>query len=622
MPMHNFTDPNAPSGGNGNNGGNAGGNSGMPPFPFPLTSMGNNTPTDDFNIEDFCTNYNTRFATTGKAQFRDSVVQQTMSVLIAKNKPNALLVGPAGVGKTKIVEDIAFRLATNDPVLPDQLRGYTIWELPLANIVSGSTLVGQLEEKAKFIIDYFTDVNNKAILFIDEIHMLTQDSQTYEKIAQILKPALARGDIHCIGATTTQEARTLYNDPAFNRRFTRIIVDELTKEQTLDVLKTVRGSLLMHYLQNSSLVPTVDDSVLEQVIVYSDQYKTVGSHRPDSAITLLDRAIGDAIVQRKVQEDMLKSDPVLLQALQANTQIPVTANMLKTVALKLATGNSQKDALDVDNLITNLSRIKGQDSIKDDIIKLVKKHDSDLYPKKKPSSAIFAGPSGVGKTETVKIIARELTGSDPIILNMTEFTDASTVNRIIGAPPGYSGCDDNTELPFDCLESNPYKVILLDEFEKCHSTVQGLFMSALEEGCIKTNRGTEIDFSKAMIIATTNAGCTNTSKSLALVNISTCTKAEAIKKLSGSMKEELLNRFKMHIMFNPLGKDIYREIVVDNYTREYNRLLIEQPSVAKNLPTAIPDDKLDEIVETTYVEAFGARPAEEAVRDYIEDALL
>ena len=212
------------------NGGGPNGPTGIPGVPglFPGMDAGSVDPME------LLIDYNQQFKTAGSTLFRDEVVQQTLSVLIGKNKPNAMLVGPAGVGKTKIVEDIAYRLANDDPLIPDKLKGCVVYELPLSNVVSGSSLVGQLEEKVLAVVEFVEDPANKAILFMDEIHQLVSStSPTYQKVAQILKPALARGKMRVIGATTTQEAKDMMDDPAFNRRFSKIIVDELTKAQTV-----------------------------------------------------------------------------------------------------------------------------------------------------------------------------------------------------------------------------------------------------------------------------------------------------------------------------------------------------------------------------------------------------
>ena len=212
MGLNNFTGK-PTGGGNAPTGGNNGILGGMPSMPP--------APPSSNDPKDMLINYNEQFAQSGTILYRDEVIQQTLSVLIGKNKPNALLVGPAGVGKTKIVEDIAYRLQNDDPLIPNALKGYTIYELPLQNVVAGASLLGEFEENVKAVVDFISNPKEKAILFIDEIHQLTEESSTttYKKIAQFLKPALARGNMKCIGATTTQEAKSLLSDPAFNRRF-------------------------------------------------------------------------------------------------------------------------------------------------------------------------------------------------------------------------------------------------------------------------------------------------------------------------------------------------------------------------------------------------------------------
>lgn len=574
-----------------------------------------------FDIEEFCINYNKKFKMANPVAFRDKVIEQTLAVLIAKNKPNACLVGEAGTGKTKIVEDIAQKLANNHPLLPDQLIGYTIYELPLSNIVSGSSFVGQLEQKLKDVLEFISDKKNKAILFIDEIHMLTKDSQTYAKIAQIMKPALARGDIRCIGATTSQEARGLDNDPALNRRFTRLIIDELSKEQTLEILKSMKSSLFMHY-RNKIIIT---DEALEQVVILADQYKTVGSHRPDNAITLLDRTCGSAIIQRKLQEMQAATNQAMLQAIQSINPIPIIPSMVKSVAMKLMTGNNNKPEFDAAILDDQLKRIKGQDDILPEIIKYVKRYNSDIYEKIRPTTMLFAGPSGVGKSEIAKIISNVLTGMPPIVLNMTEYQSAAEINRIIGAPPGYVEADSKTELPFDILSSNPYQVILLDEFEKCHPSVRGLFMSAFETGIVKTNHGTDIDFSKCMIIVTTNASHTGANMNgIGFINNTDTkrTQKQNVKELSKSIKTEILNRFSTRITFNSITKDDYRQIMIETYEINLNRIKREQPYISRKLSDTIPDDELDKMIEDTYIEEFGARPVRETIQNYIEEKIF
>ena len=619
-PRRDDDDPNV-NGGNGNNGG-------IPPFGgmgilIAQPNGGGKQKGAQQDVSELFINYNEKFKNHSKVLFRDEVIEQLLSILIGKDKPNGLLIGPAGTGKTAIVETIATMLANNDPLIPDQIKDYTIWELPLSNVVAGASLVGQLEDNVKMVVDKMSDPDEKAILFIDEIHQLINGNQTYDKIAQILKPALARGNLHVIGATTLQEANNLMSDPAFNRRFSRVIVDELSRTQTVEILKSAKQSFINHYISIA-----INDDLLETVSVLADQYRPAGSHRPDNALTLLDRTIGEAIINRKVQINNLQTkvnnDPNdivsqnMLTMLQSAPTIPITENQVKKTAISLATGNSKRDAIDMNHVKMSFARIKGQDEATEECIKMMARSESNLFPKKSPTTMMFIGPSGVGKTEIAKIIAQEMTGHEPIILNMTEYSDPSTINRIIGAPAGYVGSDSHAELPFDGLEANPFAVILLDEFEKAHPAVQRLFYTVFDEGVLVDNHGKKIDFSKAIIIATTNAANQEAKNKLGFGTDDATHKA-SIKELSKFFDPALLNRFNHRVQFNKISKDVYKSIIEDIYARESARIIADNKV---SLPANIPDDELNEIVKTSYHEEFGARPAFQAVKKFIEDQVF
>ena len=576
-------------------------------------------PTGEFDPNDYMINYNERFKNEAPIMFRDSVILQTLSCLIGKFKPNALLIGAAGTGKTKIVEDIARRIAVGDTLIPDQLQGYTIWELPLSNIVAGSGIVGDVEQKTKNILAYAEDPKNKVILFIDEIHMLIGESPTYDKIAQIMKPALARGALKAIGATTLQESQSLMDDPAFNRRFTRLIVDELSKEQTAAIIKQMQIPMFEHYDKKIAIT----DKVIDEIVATADEYKTVGSHRPDNAITLLDRSMADAYIRRKSLEAQAANDPSIAAALQAMPVTPLSKAQMVETARKLITGNNEKTEIDYALLRQHLSVIKGQDEVLDYLIDALERADLkvSLKDSHKPFTLLFAGNSGVGKTEVAKIIAREITNTKPIILNMTEYHSSASINRIIGSPAGYIGSDSKGELPFDILESNPYQVILLDEFEKSDASVQKLFMSAFEEGEIKTARGKIIDFSRSIIIATTNAGHTSASNSMGFVQSDKSSLGSTVTTLSHYFPPELLNRFTKILNFNPITKDLFREIVKDTYHRQV-AYIKDQRSAYVFLADDLDDATVETITNDNYVKEFGARPVNGAVQKYIEDTIL
>ena len=598
------------SGGGTGSGGTSGG--GIPAMAF--TGFGDE---EEFNPEDYLINYNEQFKNEPPILFRDAVIQQTLSCLIGKFKPNALLIGPAGVGKTKIVEDIARRIANNDILIPAKLQDYTIWELPLSNIVSGSGLVGEVERKTKDIIKFASDPNNKVILFIDEIHMLIGQSKTYEQIAQIMKPALARGNMKVIGATTSQEAQNLMDDPAFNRRFTRLIVDEFSVEQTEVILNNMAASMFDHYDHKIAINP----ALIKEVVKVADEYRTMGSHRPDNAITLLDRAMSTAYIQRKVMEVQAQNDPQMQAALAAMPTMSLSKSQLKLTAMKLMTGNNEKVIVDVKEMKDKLNVIKGQDEAIAYLVDAIERDNLSLFQRTKPLTILFAGNSGVGKTEVVKIVANYITGVKPIILNMTEYQDNSTINRIIGSPAGFVGYDSKVELPFDILESNPYQIILLDEFEKAHRSVQRLFMSAFDEGYIKTARGKIIDFTKSIIIATTNAGHTTKSDPIGFIEDDDVQSDASVSDLSRFFDVELLNRFTKVINFNPITRKLFTEIAADTYKRNVQTIKDKHPSFTF-LADEMDDATLEKFTKDNFVKEYGARPIKAAIQKYIEDAVL
>ena len=592
---------------------------------FGAVGTSNSTGSDDMALE-LLINYNKTYKSSGTILFRDSVIKQTLSTLIRKNKPNPLLVGQAGVGKTKIVEDIAYRLANNDALVPDKLKGFTIYELPLANVMSGSCFVGQLEEKVHAVVDFISNKKNKAILFIDEIHQILNGGEHYQKIAQILKPALARGDFHCIGSTTLQESTSLFSDPAFNRRFSRVVVDELTQAQTIEVLKHSLPGYLTHY--NSKF--SISNTVLEAIVPIADQYVSIGSHRPDNALTLLDSVVANEILARKAKETELfekQNDPdpnissaakAALLALQASPIVNITESRVRNTAVCMMKGNAKQENTDFDALRQNLAHIKGQDNVIEQVLKTIKNHEKGLFPRKNPVTFLFTGTSGVGKTEITNVIAETITGKKPIVINMTEYSHSSSINNIIGSNIGYIGSDSKMELPFDCLESNPFQIILLDEFEKGHREVQRLFMRVFDEGILKTNRGNTIDFSKAIIIATTNAAHKSVKKKLGFGEKTAPSVSNDVNELKKWFDPELINRFEHIISFNSISVDTYIEIIESIYASESARIMkLNRSYVLK--PAIDPDDL--QKMRDEYVEDFGARPARRLVQEYIENQL-
>ena len=515
-----------------------------------------------------------------ETKFRENILSMMMSVLISSDKPNALLCGPAGCGKTKIVEELAYRLKNSENIVP-QLKGYRIYALQLSDIVADSGLMGDLENKVKMLINYMSDQDEKRILFIDEIHMLFQE-KAYRIVAQILKPALSRGKIKLIGATTTQEANLIDSDPAFCRRMTKIIVDEADHEQTVEILLSMNQHFAKHYNISFALS------------------RSKAEH--------IDRSIASAVVKNASDKKM---------------KITLTDRHIKETAFRMTSGHSTPHAFNERAFRRDLSAVCGQEAIIDDLVNVLKLHSLHIRPTKKPFTMLFIGPSGVGKTEVAKIIAQNCAGEKPITLNMSEFYYDAGINRIIGSPAGYLGSDSNVELPFDKLKSNPYQVILLDEFEKCDRSVQRLFMSVFDEGILTTSQGNVIDFSKSIIIATTNAGCTAKSRSIGFNSDST-SETQLISDLSDYFDVELINRFSQKYTFSEISRPVYRKIVENRLVSEIKVIKKLRPEL--NIDSLFSADELakavDKITADTYNIKSGARPAITAVSKFIDSKLL
>ena len=554
--------------------------------------------------------YNAKFKTATPVSFRESIISEVYAILLADKKPNALLVGPAGVGKTAIVQEIARQLATNDPIIPDSLKDMHIYELPLSSLVAGGSLVGQIEERAKNILEFAMKAKNHAILFIDEIHQLEGNDTTYSKVAQILKPALARGDLHVIGATTTQESRDLMRDPAFNRRFSNITVDELTKEQELVILQNALPRLLRHY--NNAV--DIKTDLLQNIVDISDNILRPKTHRPDSGLTLLDRAFGEAIVNKKQQLIKMQNNPAVLQVLKSDPKAHVNLNSLNKIAQKIVTGNSVKPNITKEELQANLSPVLGQDSAIKEITSSILIHQLGLFDNTKPFSFLLMGPSGVGKTMVSNIISETFTKTKPITLNLTEYNSSASINRIIGSPAGYVGSDSHQELPFDSLESNPYQVILLDEFEKADPAVQRLFMRVLDEGKLQLANNHVIDFSKTIIFATTNASHTRTSMNTIGFEGNN---AKPSDKLKNDFDTELLNRFSRIVEFNSIDKESFKNIMQEEYAKLYPKL----SKITINAKAKLSTEILDSLADKYYDASFGARPVKHALENYVQSLL-
>lgn len=572
-------------------------------------------------VKQMMVNYNEKFVDADPTLFRDEVVQQTLSVLVSRTKPNPLLIGAAGVGKTAVVEEIARRIATGDPSIPEQLQDTTIYELPISAITADASLAGEMEKRVQQIIAFASDPEQNVIIFMDEMHQLLDSrSAMISKAAQMFKPPMARGDVRIIGATTLQESKTIDKDPAFSRRMTRIGVDELTIEQT----RVILNACAKHEVEHFAHTIAIPADALDACISHADAYLSTANNRPDNAITLLSRAAADLY---------LLSAPIRQKV--GDVAVPMSTQHVASVAERLASGNAEPNHFDEAELAANLSRIKGQNHVTKELPGMLKRRALRLTKRNRPLVMMFAGPSGVGKTEIANIIAEHLTGTAPIRINGGEYASGFSTSALLGSPKGYVGSEDNDEMPFDKLRTNPQQVILIDEVDKMSKEVWQLFLSAFDAGTMKMADHTEIDFSQAVVILTTNAGkklFTSNPMGFTVNNEATDLTSDsahnralltgALTQPKGPFSTEFIGRMQFIAGFNPIQRDTYATIVEEAYERERGEVISLHPNYAVCLPETLPDDVVEEIVSHTYHVDHGARPARQAVTAEIEDRVL
>jgi ATP-dependent Clp protease ATP-binding subunit ClpA len=620
MVVHNFT---GNSGGNNTNGNPPSGN--IPNGNHNFGSRYQPNPNPGPTVPDSLLNFNDRYKNKSNCKFREDVIDQTLSVLIGQEKPNPLLIGEAGVGKTKIAEELAHRLANNHVTIPDLIKGSVIFGFQPSNLIAGTGVRGQLEEKVKELLEFASDKKNKAILFIDEIHMLFSGDPSYEQISQILKPALSRGDIKVIGATTMSEAQKLYKDPAFERRMQSVIVNELTEDQSLEILESIAPTTSNRY----NTIPLTTD-LLRFMVDMSQKYSNGKSHQPDASVTLLDRVCAQLHVKRKRDIENAKDpntgNPQLLQILQT-TPIVVNETNIEGIAVSLLRGHASNPTVDYDEATTEIKEtVLGQDEQIDFVMSKIKGRSLGLFETTKPLAFLWAGNSGTGKTELAKQLAKRIVDTELIIINMNELSESHHTARLIGAPAGYVGYDSMQELPLDPLKTNPYRVILLDEFEKAHREVRRLFMSALDEGYMKTARGERIRFDKAIIIATTNEGFSN--KKEPVVGFGQQIVKESnlnatLDRFGDTFEPEILNRFQNNIVgFNDITKEVYATILQNVYKKRLEYIATKKPKYRKRFADELDETTLQILVDQSYVKKFNARPSQATIDNYIESQII
>lgn len=580
---------------------------------------------------------------------REKEIYRVMQILSRRTKNNPCIIGEPGVGKTAIAEGIAQKLADGD--VPFRLQGKELYMLDLTSLVAGTQFRGQFEGRVKALIEEIKTAGN-IILFIDEVHNLvgTGDSEGTMNAANILKPALSRGEVQVIGATTFNEYRKyIEKDSALERRFQPVTANEPSIEDTIELLKGIKE----YYEEYHKLY--VSDDILKSCAVLSERYIT-DRYLPDKAIDLLDEAAACASINSKelTEYEQLKKKNKALETeennLSAETEnkdyqriaeiktelakntarIDELEPMIKEVhvtendvckVIELWTGIPASKLLETEfKRIANLesvlkSKVVGQDEACELVAAAIKRTRVQLSARRRPASFIFVGPTGVGKTELVKVLASELFNTvDPLIrLDMSEFMEKHSVSRIIGSPPGYVGYDEAGQLT-EKVRRKPYSVILFDEIEKAHPDVMNILLQILDEGKVTDAHGRTVSFENTVIAMTSNAGSSFNTSGLGFAKSEAdISKDKAMKALGEFLRPEFLSRVDEVVVFKPLTLDAYKGIA---------GLMIgemKQPLLEKNITLNVSDEAYALVAKKASGGKFGGRDVRKVVRKDIED---
>lgn len=598
---------------------------------------------------------------------RENEIERVVTVLSRRTKSNPVLIGEAGVGKTAIVEGLATRIVKNE--VPGSLIGKHIWQVDLSSLVAGTKFRGEFEERIKGVIDEATG-DDSILLFIDELHLLSGagSSEGSMDAANILKPALARNSINLIGATTLDEYRkSIEKDKALSRRFQTVMVEEPSAAVTLRILKGIKS----HYEKHHGVV--IPDVCLETAIVMSQRYIN-DRFMPDKVIDIIDEAsaickvaadkkgggkykklkIEKSVLEGKIEaaaeaEDYEKAAgyKTELARLEKEIQKLEKAGVKETVNPKLteehlATAVSLKTGIPVSKvhgsemkMLINLEEelkksIIGQDEAVKAVSKAIRRGRSGIADARRPiGSFLFMGPTGVGKTELARVIAREVFGGENALvkIDMSEFGEKHNVSRLVGAPAGYIGYDDGGKLT-EAVRRKPYSVILFDEIEKAHPDVFNLLLQILEDGVLTDGQGNKIKFNNTIVILTSNLGSADmyreselgfTAKTAkdkkALAEEYEENKSYAMKALKKVMRPELINRLDNISVFHALTrKDV--EKIFDNLINDLKKRL-----ATKGIGIKIDEKAKNYLIEKGYDPKNGARPLRRCIEDEVESLL-
>ena len=578
---------------------------------------------------------------------RDEEIERVSEILNRRRKNNPVLVGEAGVGKTAIVEGLALKIINGE--VPQKLANKEIIQLDVSSLVSGTGIRGQFEEKMQQLIAELTE-NQDIILFIDEVHQIVgagsaEGSNT--DAGNILKPALARGEIQLIGATTLNEYRVIEKDSALERRLQPVRVDEPTLDETMTILKGIQEQYeKYHHVKYS-------DEAIRAAIDLSDRY-IQDRFLPDKAIDLLDESgskknltiqVQDPeTINRKINEaekaktdatdredyekaafyrDQITKYEEMLEQQVPDSETPVVTEQDMINIIEIRTGIpvgdlKEKEQTQLRDLDKELAKVVvGQDQAIDKITRAVRRNRIGLRKTNRPiGSFLFVGPTGVGKTELAKALTFELFGSQDayVRLDMSEYMDRHSTSKMIGSPPGYVGYDEAGQLT-EQVRRNPYSLILVDEVEKAHPDVLNMFLQIMEDGRLTDSQGRVVDFKNTIIIMTSNAGTGVAEANVGFGATLDGTQQSILNQLSGYFKPEFLNRFDAIVEFNSLSKENLLSIV-DIMLEDINDSMAEH-DIEINIDTAAKE----KLVDIGYNPDMGARPLRRVIEEQIEDKI-
>ncbi len=574
---------------------------------------------------------------------RDKEIERVLEILCRRTKNNPILIGNAGVGKTAIVEELAKRIVTNE--VPDYLKNKKIISLDMATTVAGTKYRGEFEERMKKILNEI-ETNDDIILFIDEIHTLVGAGGAEGAIdaSNILKPALARGHLRCIGATTVEEYKKfIEKDKALERRFQKVNIEEPSYEKTLEILTKLKP--IYEKFHKVILQP----ELLEDIVKLSAKY-IYDRSEPDKSIDIMDEvcsrvSIKETKIDKEITSleleidklDKLKNSyiiennidkaytyrkkEIVLQEKLNNLMLNINRNnkivTIKDVANVIHTKTQipvyeilKDDAKVVKNIEKQLrDSIVGQDEAIKNLIDITKRIKFGYKSDNKCISFLFVGPSGTGKTALSKIYANLLVGGKNLIrLDMSEYADVTSVNKIVGSAPGYVGYDDNKNI-LDEIRNKPYSVILLDEIEKAHPQVINLFYQILDDGLIKDSKGNTIKFNNNIIIMTSNIGYEKNN-----VGFNNKVESTVLNELKNELSLPFVNRIDNIILFNHLTEENIRNIIK-------NKINVLKKKYA-NVTIKIGKNAVNEIVELSNYYDFGARKVDKIIKSKLENVII